>query len=125
MELLKAVTAAVPLQILPSTIPRAGAGLFIANDIQSGEEIFRSKPMVNCVADGMQNVVCDWCYTYQSSRLNTHGRFRGAEDPKVEVSACNGCKVCYYCSKVCEQVEALRRRRFSRCSKQALANSWT
>ncbi|KAF3032562.1 hypothetical protein E8E12_002292 [Didymella heteroderae] len=99
-QLLNTITAAVPLQILPSKITGAGSGLFVTKDVDYGEEIFRSDPVINCVADGMQNVVCDYCYGNQRSKIHSSGRFRVAEDPKLEIKACNGCKVCYYCSKV-------------------------
>jgi hypothetical protein len=100
IKLLNTITAATPLQILPSKIAGAGAGLFTTKDVDYGEEIFRSDPVINCVMDGMQNLVCDNCYAYQESKVNLSGRFRVAEDPKLEMKACGGCKVCYYCSKV-------------------------
>lgn len=99
-QLLNTITAAVPLQILPSKITGAGSGLFVTKDVDYGEEIFRSHPVINCVADGMQNVVCDYCYGSRRSKIHPSGRFRVTEDPKQEIKACNGCKVCYYCSKV-------------------------
>jgi hypothetical protein len=101
-RLLDSVTAAVPLQILPSKIAGAGAGLFVTRDVDSGEEIFRSCPVVNCVMDGMERLVCDNCYAFRNSRLNPSGRFKfcEGEGPKLELKACSGCKVSYYCSKV-------------------------
>ena len=99
-QLLNTITAAIPLQILPSKIKGAGAGLFTTKDVDYGEEIFRSGPVINCVEDGKQNIVCDNCYAYRESKVHLSGRFRAAEDPKLEMKACNGCKVCYYCSKV-------------------------
>lgn len=74
--------------------------MFVTKDVDYGEEIFRSHPVINCVADGMQNVVCDYCYGSRRSKIHPSGRFRVTEDPKQEIKACNGCKVCYYCSKV-------------------------
>jgi hypothetical protein len=99
-KLLDSVTAAAPLQILPSKIAGAGAGLFTTKNIDCGEEIFRSRPVVNCVMDGMEKLVCDNCYAFRNSRLHPSGRFRGDKDPKLELKACGGCKVSYYCSKV-------------------------
>lgn len=95
-QLLKTYTAAVPLQILPSKVTGAGAGLSTTKDVDYGEEIFRSDQVISCVEDGMQNIVCDNCYAYQESKIHSSGRFRAAEDPKLEMKACNGCKVCYY-----------------------------
>jgi hypothetical protein len=100
IKLLNTITATTPLQILASKIAGAGAGLFTTKDVDYGEEIFRSGPVINCVMDGMQSLVCDNCYAYQESKVNLSGRFRVAEDPKLEMKACSGCKVCYYCSKV-------------------------
>jgi hypothetical protein len=100
-KLLESVTAAVPLQILPSKIPGAGAGLFVTRDVDVGEEIFRSCPVVNCVDNKMQKLVCDYCYAYSESSIHPSGRFLTSNDPKLaQMMACNGCKVCYYCSKV-------------------------
>lgn len=99
-QLLKTITAAIPLQILPSKIPGAGVGLFVTKDIEDGEEIFRSDPLVNCVMDRMQSLVCDYCYDPRESAIHPSGRFRTAEDTKPDMKACGGCKVCYYCSKV-------------------------
>jgi SET and MYND domain-containing protein len=48
----------------------------------------------------MQKLVCDNCYAYQESKVHPSGRLRTAENPKLEMKACSGCKVCYYCSKV-------------------------
>lgn len=99
-QLLRTITAAVPLQILQSKIPGAGTGVFVTKDVDCGEEIFRSDPVVNCVENEMRRLVCDYCYLYKNSKIHPSGRFREAEDPKVEMKACSGCKVCYYCSKV-------------------------
>lgn len=99
-QVLETVTAAVPLRILPSNIPGAGTGLFVTKDVGYGEEIFRSDPLVNCVNNEMQSLVCDYCYAYQESKVLSSGRFRTTNDSKLEIMACNGCRVCYYCSKV-------------------------
>lgn len=48
----------------------------------------------------MQNIVYDNCYAYQESKIHLSGRFRAAEDPKLEMKAYSGWKVCYYYSKV-------------------------
>lgn len=99
-QLLKTITAAIPPQILPSKIPGAGVGLFVKKNVDYGKEIFRSDPVVNCVLDGMQSLVCDYCYACQGTAIHPSGRFLEAEDTMLEMKACNGCKVCYYCSKV-------------------------
>jgi hypothetical protein len=99
-KLLDSVTAAVPPQILPSKIVGAGAGLFVTRDVDVDEEIFRSRPMVNCVDNKMQKLVCDNCYTYEASFVYRNEYFHATGDSKPEMKACSGCKVCYYCSKV-------------------------
>jgi hypothetical protein len=99
-KLLESVTAAAPLQILPSKIAGAGAGLFTTKDVDCVEDIFRSRPVVNCVENKMQKLVCDNCYSCKNSHLHPSGRFCGGEDPNLELKACSGCKVSYYCSKV-------------------------
>jgi hypothetical protein len=99
-KLLDSITAATPLQILPSKITGAGVGLFATQDVSCGEEIFRSRPVVNCVGDGLQKLVCDDCYAFKNSVVHPSGRFQNEEDPEPEIKACSGCKICYYCSKV-------------------------
>jgi hypothetical protein len=100
--LLNSVTAAVPLQILPSKIAGAGTGLFVTRDVDIGEEIFRSRPVVNCVDTKIQKLVCDYCYNYSESSMHpSEGRFLTPEDPHLKsMMACSGCRVCYYCTKV-------------------------
>ncbi|KAF2799508.1 SET domain-containing protein [Melanomma pulvis-pyrius CBS 109.77] len=102
-QLLKTITVATPLQILPSKIPGAGVGLFITKNIEDGEEIFRSEPLVNCVMNGMQSLVCDYCYCSREGVIHPSGRFRTTEDTMPDMKACGGCKFCYYCSKACQK----------------------
>ena len=108
-QLLETITAAVPLKILPSKIPGAGVGLFVTKDVDYGEEIFRSDPVVNCVMDGMQSHVCDHCYAFEGSKILPGGGFRTTDNTKLEMKACSGCKVCYYCSKVMTTSNLLQR----------------
>lgn len=99
-KLLDSVTAAVPLQILPSKIAGAGAGLFVTREVGVGEEIFRSRPVVNCVVEGKEQLVCDNCYIFKNSIMHPSGRFREEGDSELQLKACSGCKVSYYYSKV-------------------------
>lgn len=99
-ELLATVKSAVPLQISQSTIPGAGTGLFVTEDVDLGQELFRSIPVVNCVEEGYQHLVCDYCYVFKDSKISFNGRFRTAEDRKPNVQACARCNMCYYCSRV-------------------------
>lgn len=118
-KLLDSVTAAAPLQILPSKIAGAGAGLYTTKDVDRGQEIFRSRPVINCVMAEMQALVCDNCYAYKESKVAANGRFCAEESPKLDLKACSGCKACYYCSKVttCSIKLALIPRRDSTISK--------
>lgn len=66
-RLLKTIDASTPLHIKRSDIQGAGTGLFVTNDIEANEELFRSNPLVNGVSREMHNVVCDYCYSDKSS----------------------------------------------------------
>lgn len=99
-KLLDSITVAVPLQILPSKIAGADASLFTTKDIDYGEEILQSRPVVNYVQEGMHELVCDYCYAYSKRNIHSSVCFVTPEDPELEsMKACSGRKVCYYCSK--------------------------
>lgn len=99
--LLGSITTTHSLEIRPSGIPQAGSGLFTLNDIPEGTEIYRSSPVVECVADGLVDGVCDFCYANTLSRVHPSGRFRTKDDAPLEMIPCRaGCGKCYYCSKV-------------------------
>jgi hypothetical protein len=100
-QLLTTIEEAVPLRILKSSISGAGAGLFGTKDVDFGCEIYRSTPLVNCVEINVQKQVCDYCYLYTESMVLPSDRFRTGKELKATVNACNECKVCYYCSKIC------------------------
>lgn len=89
-----------PLRIAASSIPNAGSGLFVVNDVAAGSEIFRSQPLL-VVCEGNNRRICDYCFRNLSSSLHPDGRFylEGERD-KVALSACTGCKNVEYCSKV-------------------------
>lgn len=70
------VTSTIPLEIRPSSIADAKHGLFTTAAIREGEEIFRSDPLITCVDDGIQNVVCDYCLSYSRSNVLPSGQFR-------------------------------------------------
>lgn len=97
-RLIENVTAAAPLQILPSKI--SGTGLFTTKDIAAGEEIFVSNPLVNCVEAGEHGSVCDYCFANSNGRVHSDGRFRKEEDEMLDVKLCFACRACGYCSKV-------------------------
>ena len=94
------VTSTVPLEIRPSSIAGAKHGLFTTAAIREGEEIFRSDPLITCVDDGMQAIVCDYCFLYSRSAILPSGQFRQTSEGTQPFKTCSRCKVCYYCSKV-------------------------
>ena len=99
--LLNSVQTTIPLQILPSTIPGAGSGLFTSSELAGGQEIFRvEKPLVKCVSNEALDTTCDFCFYCTDSGLHPSGRFLTANDERPKVAACSGCKVVRYCSKV-------------------------
>ncbi|KAH7117606.1 hypothetical protein B0J11DRAFT_467994 [Dendryphion nanum] len=102
-QLLETVTAIVPLKISPSKIPGAGAGLFTTKEIEEGEEIFQSQPLVNCVDREKHEIICDYCFTSKESKITLTGRFRTTTDSEITLMTCSGCKLCRYCSKTCQK----------------------
>ncbi|RYP72841.1 hypothetical protein DL769_004356 [Monosporascus sp. CRB-8-3] len=76
------------LEIRESEISQAGSGLFAMNNIPEGQEIFRSSPLVECVADTVADSVCDWCYRNTLSRVHPSGRFRTKEDAAPDIESC-------------------------------------
>lgn len=102
--LLSGITTTHALDIRKSEISRAGSGLFTLNDIPDGEDIFRSLPLTECVADGLADSVCDLCYSNTSSKVHPSGRFRIKDDVSSDMITCSGCGKCYYCSKVSQAV---------------------
>ncbi|KAL5364487.1 hypothetical protein BJX96DRAFT_135819 [Aspergillus floccosus] len=75
-HLMSQVTSTVPLEVRPSSISGAKKGLFTTAAIQAGEEIFRSNPLIACVDDGLQDAVCDYCFSYTKSMILPNGNFR-------------------------------------------------
>lgn len=99
--LLGSITTIHSLEIRQSEISQAGSGLFTLNAVPEGAELYRSSPVVECVADGLVDGVCDFCYANTLSRVHPSGRFRTKDDAPLEMIPCRaGCGKCYYCSKV-------------------------
>jgi SET and MYND domain-containing protein len=94
------VTSIVPLDIRPSSIAGAKHGLFTSAAIGEGEEIFRSDPLITCVSDGIQTIVCDYCLSYSRSAILPSGHFRQTWEGMEPFKRCGRCHACYYCSKV-------------------------
>lgn len=90
----------VPLKIAASSIPNAGSGLFVVNDVAAGSEIFRSQPLL-MICEGNTTNICDYCFRDQNSSLHPDGWFVSENDPdNVMMAACIRCKLVQYCSKV-------------------------
>ena len=98
--ILSAVRSTVPLEIKESTIGSAGSGLFAAEAVDAGTEIFRSQPLVNC-RDPRLGHVCDFCFANAKTTVHRDGRFLKADEMPVTIKGCTGCMVARYCSKVC------------------------
>lgn len=98
--LLSTVTTSRNLELRESDIPDAGTGLFSAQEIPTGEEIFRSNPLVNC-RDYRITDTCDVCFKSTNSSVHNDGRFYGVDDEEPTMKACSGCRVARYCSRVC------------------------
>lgn len=93
-------TSTVPLRIGPSSIPNAGSGLFVENEVPAGSEIFRSQPLL-LVCEGNNNGICDYCLRNNNSSIHPDGRFyEPGERENVKISVCTRCKFTQYCSKV-------------------------
>lgn len=92
--------SSVPLRIGASPIPNAGSGLFVVADVAAGADIFRSQPLL-LVSEGNNLDVCDYCFLNKNSLISPENKFFvGPERDKIEMSACMGCKIARYCSKV-------------------------
>lgn len=98
--LVSSVKASLSLQILPSTISNAGSGLFTAEDMAAGQEIFRSTPVVQCPSYYQDMTVCNYCYS-SAEGYGKRARARHENGPFDPLEyACARCKLKNYCSLV-------------------------
>lgn len=97
----KVADCSVPLRIGASSIPAAGTGLFVLQDVRAGSDIFRSQPLL-VVCEANTNGVCDYCLVNNNATISPEGHFfvNQAERDEIAVSACTGCNIVTYCSKV-------------------------
>jgi len=119
--ILSTCTSAIPLEIKASSIEGAGSGLFAASDLESGCEIFRSQPLVNC-RDPTVTHVCDVCLVSSKSEVHPDGRFITEDDKPPTIKPCSGCKVARYCSPVCwilKYVQPMGQNDFAKLFRQA------
>lgn len=91
--------SSVPLRIASSSIPQAGTGLFVIDDVKAGSDIFRSQPLL-VVCEGNDLRVCDYCFFNPTATVHPDGRFYIIGEERVVLLACTGCKNVEYCSKV-------------------------
>lgn len=99
-SLLRNLDAAAALEILPSKAHQHGTGLFAKEGIPEGAEVFRSTPLVTCIEDEMQSIICDFCFTSSANKINADGHFTIEGDVLPKINRCTKCRVCSYCSKV-------------------------
>ena len=99
--LLDDLPSAVPLQIAKSKIHFEGSGLIAKQNILAHTDIYRTKPIVNCVETDLRSIVCDFCYISTKTQVLPEGRFFTENDTKPNVRLCQVCGVCGYCSKLC------------------------
>lgn len=88
--LVERVKSKYPLKIRKSKLLDAHTGLFARKDIEAGDEIFRTIPLVSCLEPGLIPEFCDYC---KSARNRQHER-------NWKPVWCDGCGLCAYCSKV-------------------------
>lgn len=89
------------LSIKQSPILNAGSGLYTNRDVEVGELIFTSVPLVLCaeVGDGME--ACDFCFQQRRRVFHpSESRFLGPGEMMPPLHVCNGCHMYQYCSKV-------------------------
>ncbi len=100
--ILSNISSSVPLEVKLSTTKDAGSGLFATQEIERGQEIFRSHPLVNC-RDPAISDACDFCFANGKTTLHRDGRFLTANEETPTVKPCSGCKVARYCSVVSDE----------------------
>lgn len=98
-HLLEGIGASSQLDIRKSDITGAGSALFTKTDLRTGDEVFRSSPLVSTALNTTQNI-CGWCFKDGESRVLSSGRFRSKNDPIDVFPTCHGCQVDKYCSDV-------------------------
>ena len=98
--ILGSIVGSIPLEIRESAVSLAGSGLFTQEAVSEGQEIFRSAPAVECVAEGLADSVCDLCYANTLTKVHPSGRFRTKDDAVPVMIPCTKCEQWYYCSEV-------------------------
>lgn len=89
------------IRISSSSVPNAGRGVFVNQDVSAGEELYRTVPMVLTVEDGEEERICDWCHC--SADPDQYRGMLGSLLPNVEVPSlkvCDRCRHVKYCSIV-------------------------
>lgn len=91
-SILRKVVSTVPLAIRSSKISM-GSGLFAAEAVEPGREIYQSDPLMAAVDSAVNETVCHYC-------LKDTNYFAWAGPSGPPARACSACKVARFCSKV-------------------------
>lgn len=94
-DMLRTIKSTVPLEIRASKISD-GSGLFAAQAIEAGREIYQSTPLMAAINPQQQNL-CHNCLGYARDGNESPPQLSDSSD---DVTVCGGCKVARFCSKV-------------------------
>jgi Pyruvate/2-oxoacid:ferredoxin oxidoreductase delta subunit len=80
--------------------PKAGTGVFAANDIGPGELIFRvDRPLVSALDSPHLKDTCYSCYLWvPENQSEDEGEYDGVG--MLKLKACTGCRIARYCGQV-------------------------
>ncbi|KAL7805160.1 hypothetical protein V8C44DRAFT_233348 [Trichoderma aethiopicum] len=92
------------LSIRQSPLLNAGSGLYTDRDVDVGELLFTSVPLVLCAEVGEGMEACDFCFQQRRRVFHpSESRFLGPGEVMPPLHVCNGCRMYQYCSKSCWQ----------------------
>jgi len=84
-----------PLRVGDSTMPGAGRGLFVRDDVAGSDLIFSvAKPLLCIVYAEDLEQTCDNCFA------TTTGTYQTVFRDELKFKPCIGCKILHYCSEV-------------------------
>lgn len=95
------MTNTLPPHIIPRRTPSSGTGLFTSQPIDAGELVFRvERPLITVLDSARLSVSCEWCLA--GGKRDGDGVDGGGWEGEgtVRPSACTGCRIVRYCSKV-------------------------
>ncbi|KAK5677536.1 hypothetical protein LTS10_010108 [Elasticomyces elasticus] len=94
------------IEIRASEIPGAGNGLFAKRTFESGDVVLQlPRPLVAELYDQYREHSCAWCFLRAPASEMERKRATafGSRTADITVTACTGCKITRYCSKVCQR----------------------